>query len=95
LLAHYKLGADARALAVLALASCLFTAFVEAGFLWGRRGYDVAGTLANNFNPAMLEIGVPAPWQVLAFGLVFALAALAVAAGRQTQSRRVGNAPAL
>jgi methionine sulfoxide reductase heme-binding subunit len=80
-LARYRLGADARALALLALGSCLLTALLEAGFLWGRRGYDPAGTLANNFNPAMLEIGVPATWQVLAFGLVFTLAAAAVAAG--------------
>jgi sulfoxide reductase heme-binding subunit YedZ len=93
-LARYGLGADARALTALAVASCLFTAFLEAGFLLGRRGWDVAGTLANNFNPAMLEIGVPAPWQVLAFGLVFALGALAVAAaaGREPD---VGWAKAL
>jgi sulfoxide reductase heme-binding subunit YedZ len=80
-LARYRLGTDARALALLAVGSCLFTALLEAGFQWGRRGYDPAGTLANNFNPAMLEIGVPAAWQVLAFGLVFTLAAVAVAAG--------------
>jgi sulfoxide reductase heme-binding subunit YedZ len=74
-LARYRWGADARALALLGAAACLFTACLEAGFQWGRRGYDVAGTLANNFNPAKLEIGVPAAWQVLAFGLVFTLAA--------------------
>jgi sulfoxide reductase heme-binding subunit YedZ len=86
-LARYGLGADARALAALAVASCLFTAFLEAGFLLGRRGYDVAGTLANNFNPTMLEIGVPAPWQVLAYGLVFALGALAV--GTASEALRI------
>jgi hypothetical protein len=64
---------------MLAVVSCLFTAFLEAGFLWVRRGYDLPGTLYNNFNPAMLEVGVPAAWQVLAFGLVFALGA----AGRE------------
>jgi sulfoxide reductase heme-binding subunit YedZ len=92
-LARYRLGADARALALLAVAACLFTAFLEAGVLWGRRGYDVAGTLANNFNPAMLEIGVPAPWQVLAFGLLFALGALAVglAAGNETLRIKAAN----
>jgi sulfoxide reductase heme-binding subunit YedZ len=74
-LARRGQGADARPLAMLALASCLFTAFLEAGFLWGRRGYEVSGTLGNNFNSAMLEVGIPAAWQVLAFGLVFALAA--------------------
>jgi hypothetical protein len=60
---------------MLAVASCLFTAFLEAGFLWGRRGYELSWTLGNNFNPAMLEVGIPAAWQVLAFGLLFALGA--------------------
>jgi sulfoxide reductase heme-binding subunit YedZ len=79
-LAHYRLGADARALALLAVASSLFTALLEAGFLWSRRGYDPIGTLYNNFNPAMLEIGIPAAWQVLGLGLMSALGAFAVAA---------------
>jgi sulfoxide reductase heme-binding subunit YedZ len=74
-LARYGLGADARALAMLAVASCLFTAFLEAGFLWGRRGYEPSWTLGNNFNLAMLDVGIPAAWQVLAFGSLFALAA--------------------
>ncbi len=54
-------------------------------FLWARRGYDLPGTLANNFNPAMLEVGVPAAWQVLGFGLLAALGAavLGLTAGRQ------------
>jgi sulfoxide reductase heme-binding subunit YedZ len=75
-LARYGRGADARALVLLAVASCLFTALLEAGFMWGRRGYDLTETLANNFNPAMLEIGIPATWQVLAFGLLFAVAGI-------------------
>ena len=85
-LARYGQGADARALAMLAVAACLFTAFLEAGFLLGRRGYALSGTLGNNFNPAMLEVGVPAAWQVLAFGLLIALGAFAlrVAAGSKT-----------
>jgi methionine sulfoxide reductase heme-binding subunit len=74
-LARYAQGADARALAMLAVAACLFTAFLEAGFLWGRRGYELAWTLGNNFNPAMLEVGIPAAWQVLALGLLLALGA--------------------
>ena len=72
---RYSLGADARALALLAVGSSLFTAALEAGFLWGRRNYGISGTLANNFNLAMLDIGIPATWQVLGFGLLFALAA--------------------
>jgi methionine sulfoxide reductase heme-binding subunit len=84
-LARYELGADARALALLALASCLCTALLEAGFLWARRGYELPSSLANNFNPAMLEVGIPAAWQVLGFGLLAALGAFALgfAAGRQ------------
>jgi sulfoxide reductase heme-binding subunit YedZ len=88
-LARYGLGADARALTALAVASSLFTAFLEAGFLLGRRGYDIAGTLANNFNPAMLEIGVPPPWQVLAFGLFFALGAFAVTVAGASEALRI------
>jgi sulfoxide reductase heme-binding subunit YedZ len=88
-LARYGLGADARALAMLAVTSCLFTALLEAGFLWVRRGYDLPGTLDNNFNPAMLEVGIPAAWQVLAFGLLFALGALALRAAAGREALRV------
>jgi sulfoxide reductase heme-binding subunit YedZ len=88
-LARYRQGADARALAMLAVVSCLFTAFLEAGFLWARRGYDLPGTLYNNFNPAMLEVGIPAAWQVLGFGLVFALGAFALGAAAGRAALRV------
>jgi len=88
-LARYRQGADTRALAMLAVASCLFTAFLEAGFLWARRGYDLPGTLYNNFNPAMLEVGIPAAWQVLGFGLLFALGAFALAATAGREALRV------
>ena len=58
---------------------------LEAGFLWARRGYELPSSLANNFNPAMLEVGIPAAWQILGLGLLAALAAavLGLAAGRQ------------
>jgi sulfoxide reductase heme-binding subunit YedZ len=78
-LARYGQGADAKALAMLAVASCLFTALLEAGWVWGRRGYEPSWTLGNNFSLAILDVGVPPAWQVLAFGVVFALAA----AGRE------------
>jgi sulfoxide reductase heme-binding subunit YedZ len=79
---RYKLGSDAKALLALAVICCLFTAFLEAGFMWGRRGYDVMGTLHINFIWAPAEIGIQPPWQVLAFGLVFAFGAMARAALR-------------
>jgi methionine sulfoxide reductase heme-binding subunit len=89
-LARWRWGTDARALALLAVASGLFTALFEAAWLSGRRGYDVAGTLGNNFNPAMLEVGVPAAWQVLGFGLVFALGAVG-ATGREALRVRAAS----
>jgi sulfoxide reductase heme-binding subunit YedZ len=76
---RYGQGADAKALAMLAAGCCVFTALSEAAWLWGRRGYEPLGTLANNFTLATLDIGVPPAWQVLAFGAVFALGA----AGRE------------
>jgi sulfoxide reductase heme-binding subunit YedZ len=79
---RYRLGSDAKALLALAVFCCLFTAFLEAGFMWGRRGYDVIGTLRINFMFAPAEIGIQPPWQVLAFGLVFAFGAMARAAFR-------------
>jgi methionine sulfoxide reductase heme-binding subunit len=74
-LARYGLGTDARALAVLTAAACVFAALLEAGALWIRRGYEVSWTLGNNFSLASLDIGVPPAWQVLALGLLFVFAA--------------------
>jgi sulfoxide reductase heme-binding subunit YedZ len=79
---RYKLGTNPKALIALAVFCCLFTAFLEAGFMWGRRGYDIVGTLSINFMFAPAEIGIQPPWQVLAFGLVFAFGAMARAALR-------------
>jgi sulfoxide reductase heme-binding subunit YedZ len=94
-LARRGRGTDARALAMLAVTSCLFTAFFEAAWLLGRRGYGLWETLGNNFNPAMLEVGVPAAWQVLAFGLLFAFAAAGreafrVRAASRLEARQIG-----
>jgi sulfoxide reductase heme-binding subunit YedZ len=88
-LARYGKGTDAIALVVLALTSGLVTALLEAGFFWGRRGYAPLGTLALNFNTAMLDIGIPPAWQVLGFGLVFALAAAGREAFRVKAARRL------
>jgi hypothetical protein len=76
-------------LLILAMASCLVSAFLEAGFLWSRRGFDVLETLGYNLSLAILEIGYPPAWQVLALGLLVALGA----AGREAfrlKAARVG-----
>jgi methionine sulfoxide reductase heme-binding subunit len=75
-LARHGLGANAKALALLAVASCLVAAFLEAGFLWARRGFDVPTTLGYNLSLAILEVGYPPAWQVLAFGLLATLGAV-------------------
>jgi|KBSMisStandDraft_5_1062788.scaffolds.fasta_scaffold69924_2 sulfoxide reductase heme-binding subunit YedZ len=95
LLDRYRLGSDVKALIAIAVFCCLFTAFLEAGFMWGRRGYDVIGTLRINFMFAPAEIGVQPPWQVLAFGLVFAFGAMVRAALRvrtaSLEARQTGS----
>jgi sulfoxide reductase heme-binding subunit YedZ len=58
---RYGLGADAKALATLAVASSLFTALLEAGWIWARRGYELSWTLGNNFT-----LDLTSPW-TLAF----------------------------
>jgi methionine sulfoxide reductase heme-binding subunit len=78
-LARYGLGTSAKALALLAVASCLVAAFLEAGFLWSRRGFDVWETLGYNFSLSILDVAYPPAWQVLALGVLVAL----VAAGRE------------
>jgi sulfoxide reductase heme-binding subunit YedZ len=89
-LARYGLGANAKALTVLSVASCLVAAFLEAGFLWARRGFDVLETLGYNLTVAILEVGYPPAWQVLAFGLVAALGA----AGREAVRHKAASAEA-
>jgi len=72
LLARRRLGTDVWALAALAVVSSLFTALLEALWVWAYHGYEPAGTLGNNFS---LDLGVPAAWKVLVLGLAVALAA--------------------
>jgi len=91
-LARHRRGVDVRTLFMLAAAACVFTASLEAGFLWGRRGFDVMKTLGYNFSLAMLDFYYPPAWQVLAFGLFVTLAA----AGHQAiagAGRRRGEGP--
>ena len=86
-LARHGVGTDARALAMLAIGSCLVAAALEAGFLWARRGFGVWNTIKVNFDLAVLDFGFPPAWQMLALGLVVALAA----AGREVLGARAGG----
>ena len=62
-------------MAMLAVASCIVAALLEAGFLWARRDFGVWDTLGVNFDLAVLDFGFPPAWQMLALGLAAALAA--------------------
>jgi methionine sulfoxide reductase heme-binding subunit len=90
LLARRRLGADALTLTALAVVSTLFTALLEAGWVWAYHGYEPVGTLAANFS---LELGVPAAWKMLALGLAVALVAALRQAGRRTPGLATHKAP--
>jgi methionine sulfoxide reductase heme-binding subunit len=64
-------GANAGVLALLAVASCLFTALLEAGWIWAYHGYEMSEILGVYFT---LALGIPAALQVLALGLLIAVA---------------------
>ena len=72
LLNRHGRGTDSRQLAMLAVAACLFTAALEAGWGWLYYGYEPLGTLGTNFS---LVLGVSAAWKILVLGLLIALAA--------------------
>jgi methionine sulfoxide reductase heme-binding subunit len=84
-------GADVRALAVLAIVSSLFAAFFEAGWIWVYHGYEPAGTLRNNFT---LDLGLSPAFEMLALGLLIAVAAFIQQALRSRaagfKTRKVG-----
>jgi sulfoxide reductase heme-binding subunit YedZ len=90
LLARRRLGANALALTALAIVSTLFTALLEAGWVWAYHGYEPAGTLAANFS---LELGVPAAWKMLALGLAVALVAALQPARKRTSGFATHQAP--
>src|SRR5678815_5284818 len=54
-------GAEVRALAVLAVVSCLFTVLFEALWNWVYHGAEPSWTLGNNFS---LVLGVSPGWQI-------------------------------
>ena len=64
-------GANAGVLALLAVASCLFTALLEAGWIWAYHGYEMSEILGVYFT---LALGIPAALQILALGLLIAVA---------------------
>jgi len=67
-------GANAGALALLAMASCIFTAAMEIGWIWAFRGYALSEIFSIYFTPIL---GVPPPWTILGLGLVVSGAAFA------------------
>jgi sulfoxide reductase heme-binding subunit YedZ len=84
------LGADARALAALAVASCLFTALLVAGWIWAYHGFGPWGTLGNNFS---LDLGLSPAWTILVLGLLIALAAVSRQAPRRIRPSAISAAP--
>jgi methionine sulfoxide reductase heme-binding subunit len=72
LLQRRRLGTDPLALGALAVAASLFTASLEALWIWVYHGIEPAETLANNFS---LDLGVPAVWRILVLGMLIAAAA--------------------
>ncbi len=73
-LGRHGRGANAGALALLALASCLFTAAFEVGCIWAFRGYALGEIFSIYFTPIL---GIPPPWTILALGLLVSGAAFA------------------
>ena len=90
LLARRRLGADGLALTALAVVSTLFTALLEASWVWAYHGYEPAGTLGANFS---LELGVPAAWKMLVLGLAVALVAALRPARKRTPGFAAHEAP--
>jgi sulfoxide reductase heme-binding subunit YedZ len=88
---RYGLGTDAKALMILTVASSLFTAFLEAIWVWGRRGYEISWTLGNNFT---LDLGVPPAWQVFVLGMPIVVIAAILQAPRlrpaRLEARKIG-----
>jgi sulfoxide reductase heme-binding subunit YedZ len=90
MLSRRGLGADATALAILAVGACLSTALLEAIWIWVYQDLEPVGTLENNFS---LALGVSPAWKVLVLGLLMAIAAAArQALGQRPADLHVRNA---
>ena len=72
-LSRRGLGTDPRALALLAVATALFTALLEAAWEWIYQDFEPGWVLANNFS---LEFGISPAWYNLIVGLLLALVAM-------------------
>jgi methionine sulfoxide reductase heme-binding subunit len=73
---RHGLGTNAGPLALLAVASALFTALLEVGWIWAYQDYEPSEILSIYFT---LALGIPPMWKILGLGLLIALGA----AGRQ------------
>lgn len=65
-------GTDAGPLALLAVASCLFTALLQFAWIWAYQDYEPSEILSVYFT---FVLGIPPMWKVLGAGLVIAIAA--------------------
>ncbi|HEY7297475.1 MAG TPA: ferric reductase-like transmembrane domain-containing protein [Xanthobacteraceae bacterium] len=65
-------GTDPTALALLAVAACLFTVLLEVAWTWAYHDYAPSETFANNFS---LVLGVAPAWKIIVIGLLIAVAA--------------------
>jgi sulfoxide reductase heme-binding subunit YedZ len=73
-LERHEHGTSAGVLALLAVASCLFTAGLEVGCIWAFRGYALSEIFSIYFTTIL---GIPPAWTILALGLLIAVAAFA------------------
>jgi methionine sulfoxide reductase heme-binding subunit len=71
-LGRRRQGASAGALALLAVASCFFTAVLEVGWIWAFRGYEMSEIFNIYFTTIL---GIPPAWTILALGLLIAVTA--------------------
>jgi methionine sulfoxide reductase heme-binding subunit len=76
LLNRSGLGTSAGPLALLAVASTIFTALLQVGWIWTYQDYEPSEILSVYFT---LALGIPPMWTILGVGLLIAL----WAAGRQ------------
>jgi sulfoxide reductase heme-binding subunit YedZ len=72
-------GTNPVALALLAVAACLFTALLEFSWIWAYQDYQPSEILDLYFT---LTLGIPPMWKILVLGLLIALAAAATPAPR-------------